>query len=191
MDNRSELNPRAPDHSFVREYYDRIYYGTTGNRTEIPNHYRRLARRLQPWRGKHLLDVACGTGEWLRAAANCGAVPAGVDISRVALDACGTALPQARLHCGSAEELPFEDGQFDFISCLGALEHFIEPRKSAPANDPGRQTERGFFVARTECGFSAAATGTLLRDRASSRARRSPLARRLANSVPIRRSQSR
>jgi SAM-dependent methyltransferase len=130
MNNRTEVNRRSPNHGFVREYYDRIYYKTTGSRTEIPNHYRRLARRLQPWRGKRLLDVACGTGEWLRAATNYGALPAGVDISRVALDACGTALPQARLHCGPAEELPFRDGEFDFISCLGALEHFIDPAKA-------------------------------------------------------------
>lgn len=130
MDSRSEVNPRSPNHSLVREYYDRIYYKTTGSRAEIPKHYRRLARRLQPWRGKRLLDVACGTGEWLRAAANYGALPAGVDISRVALDACGAALPLARLHCGPAEELPFGDREFDFISCLGALEHFIEPAKA-------------------------------------------------------------
>ena len=64
---------------------------------------------------------------WLRAAAALGAVPSGVDISKVALDTCRNALSHAELHCGPAEKLPFPDGQFDFISCLGALEHFLDP----------------------------------------------------------------
>jgi ubiquinone/menaquinone biosynthesis C-methylase UbiE len=64
---------------------------------------------------------------WLRATAALGAVPSGVDISKVALDICRNALPNAELHCGPAEVLPFADGQFDFVSCLGALEHFLDP----------------------------------------------------------------
>jgi SAM-dependent methyltransferase len=67
---------------------------------------------------------------WLRAIAALGAVPAGVDLSRVALDLCLIALPHAELHCGPAEKLPFADGQFDFVSCLGALEHFLDPARA-------------------------------------------------------------
>ena len=51
-------------------------------------------------------------------------------ISRVALDVCRDALPHAELHCGPAEKLPFADGQFDFVSCLGALEHFLDPTRA-------------------------------------------------------------
>jgi ubiquinone/menaquinone biosynthesis C-methylase UbiE len=74
-----------------------------------------------------LLDVACGAGQWLAAAAALGAIPAGIDISEKALDACRKSLPNSDLHCGSAEQLPFTDGYFDVISCLGALEHFLDP----------------------------------------------------------------
>jgi SAM-dependent methyltransferase len=35
-------------------------------------------------------------------------------------------LPSAKLHEGVAESLPFEDGSFDLVSCLGSLEHFLD-----------------------------------------------------------------
>jgi SAM-dependent methyltransferase len=97
---------------------------------KVPRHLRRLALRFQPWKGRRLLDVACGPGVWLRAATELGAVPAGVDISQIALDACRRALPQAELYCGPAEQLPFVDRTFDFVCCLGALEHFLDPESA-------------------------------------------------------------
>lgn len=125
-----EKKPQSGGHRFefatIQDYYDNVYYGGADSR-EISAHYRRLARRFQPWRGKKLLDVACGVGLWLRAAVELGALPAGIDISPVALDVCKTSLPGAELLCAPAERLPFADGLFDFISCLGALEHFLEP----------------------------------------------------------------
>jgi 2-polyprenyl-3-methyl-5-hydroxy-6-metoxy-1,4-benzoquinol methylase len=127
-----ELNGvrRVLDHSVLRDYYDRIYYNQVTAKAVIPLHYRRLARRFEPWRGKRLLDVGCGTGIWLRAAAARGAVPAGVDISQVAVEICRQSLPQAEVHCGPAERLSYSDAQFDFVSCLGSLEHFVEPERA-------------------------------------------------------------
>lgn len=117
----------SPGHREIKEFYDHVYYGARATPEEVPRHLRRLANRFRPWREKKILDVACGAGAWLRAAAALGAVPSGVDISKVALDICRKDLPNAELYCGPAERLPFADGQFDFVSCLGALEHFIDP----------------------------------------------------------------
>ena len=111
----------------IRDYYDRVYHRDAGVEAKISHHLRRLAWHFQPWQGKRLLDVGCGSGTWLRATADLGAVPAGVDISQVALDACKHALPSADLHCGPAESLPFTEAEFDFVSCLGAIEHFLNP----------------------------------------------------------------
>jgi SAM-dependent methyltransferase len=111
----------------VREFYDRIYYQTHSVGKEVPPHLRQLAARFQPWRGKRLLDVACGPGVWLRATTELGAITAGIDLSQVAVEICRKALPKAEVHCGPAEKLPFADQEFDFISCLGALEHFLDP----------------------------------------------------------------
>jgi SAM-dependent methyltransferase len=128
VSNEAMSEEESVDYGTIRDYYDRVYHHRAGFEAKVPGHFGRLARRLQPWQGKKLLDVGCGTGAWLRAAADLGAVPAGVDISRVALDTCRRALPEAELHCGPAEILPFADGQFDFVSCLGSLEHFLDPK---------------------------------------------------------------
>jgi 2-polyprenyl-3-methyl-5-hydroxy-6-metoxy-1,4-benzoquinol methylase len=115
------------DLATLRDYYDEIYHRRAHADKKIPNHYLKLARHFEPWKGKALLDVACGTGLWLRAAAQSGAIATGVDISQKALDVCRQNLPQAELHCGPAEQLPFGNEQFDLVSCLGALEHFLDP----------------------------------------------------------------
>lgn len=126
MDSKTLVKSPSLDHTEIRDYYDRHYYKNVREES-VPSHYRRLARRFEPWQGKRLLDVGCGSGIWLRAATELGAVPAGVDISQVALDACKQTLPLAELRCGAAESLPFADREFDFVSCLGALEHFLDP----------------------------------------------------------------
>lgn len=127
LDAKTIENQASLDHSGVRDYYDRVYHRDAEVEAKVSHHLRRLARFFQPWQGKRLLDVGCGRGMWLRAAADLGAVPAGVDISQVALDVCKRTLPRADLHRGPAERLPFTEGEFDFISCLGALEHFLNP----------------------------------------------------------------
>ena len=54
----------------------------------------------------------------------------GFDISSVALQVCRKYLPRAGLYCAAAEQLPLNNQQFDFVSCLGALEHFPDPREA-------------------------------------------------------------
>lgn len=75
-----------------------------------------------------LLDVGCGGGFFLNQAEkflDC----TGIDFSE-------QALIQAKKNCnsklvlGSASFLPFKDDFFDFVVCLGSLEHFIEMEKA-------------------------------------------------------------
>lgn len=115
------------DHERVREFYDSVYYRDAEPATVVTKHLRRLAEKLGPWTARRVLDIACGIGLWLRTVEAHGAIPAGADISHKAVAICQRALPNATLYCGPAERLPFADGEFDFISCLGALEHFLDP----------------------------------------------------------------
>jgi SAM-dependent methyltransferase len=127
QENRRD-DPGLQADSEVQRFYDQVYYGDTTELPIVSRHLRRLAKKLGPWNGQRLLDVACGTGDWLVAAAALGATPAGIDISQKALEVCRRALPEAQLRCGPAEIVSFGDREFDFISCLGALEHFLDAR---------------------------------------------------------------
>lgn len=140
-------------HGEIRRFYDEVYHRGARAERRIPWHIRRLAARLQPWEGKRLLDVGCGTGQWLMAAAERGAIPAGIDISQVAIDACRRLLPQAELHCGPAEILPFEDNRFDVITCLGSLEHFLDSQAALREMVRVAKSEAVFLILVPNVGF--------------------------------------
>jgi ubiquinone/menaquinone biosynthesis C-methylase UbiE len=80
--------------------------------------------------GKKILDVACGPGQLLTAASAYQLELYGVDISDVAVDLCRQRLKNAQVLTGNAEQLPFEDKLFDYITCLGSIERFLD-RKNA------------------------------------------------------------
>ena len=81
---------------------------------------------LQVAPGRRLLDVACGLGRLLEAAVAYDLETAGIDISGVAIKHARQHAPHATLVCGNAEALPFHDGVFDFVTCLGSLERMLD-----------------------------------------------------------------
>ena len=89
---------------------------------------RTLADRLDSLAGKVLLDVACGTGRWMAAAAERGAHAFGLDLSGEMLD---VARPKPRLAGrlvqGNACSLPFLDHSVDAAICSFALGYLEDP----------------------------------------------------------------
>ena len=112
----------------MQKFYDTVYYKDAKTDVTVSKHLRRLAAKMNIRNGQNILDVACGTGAWLQAAYECGAKPAGIDLSTKAIGICTKNMPDGLFHSGPAETLPFEDKQFDIVSCLGSLEHFLEPK---------------------------------------------------------------
>jgi len=86
------------------------------------------AARLQP--GQAVLDVACGTGTFARAAAlrvgTDGAV-AGVDINPAMLAVARRLSPRIEWHEGSAEALPYGDDAYDAVVSQFGLMLFQDP----------------------------------------------------------------
>jgi len=117
-----------PDHQQVQNFYDEQYYGHVHNQIEsrLPWHMRRVAQRLGSLKGKAALDVACGTGGWLQELHKRGAAVSGIDISIRAAEIARARLSGADIRTGTAERLPFADGQFDLVTCMGSLEHFLD-----------------------------------------------------------------
>lgn len=123
---KSSKTNASVDHDEVRSFYDNEYYAPTSNRNSLPWHTRLVARRLGNMQGCEVLDIACGTGQWLAEMSRRGARVAGIDISGRAVIQCRSRLPAAEIHEGVAEALPFEDCRFDVVTCLGSLEHFLD-----------------------------------------------------------------
>lgn len=127
----------------IKVFYDTVYHQPNGALREPSSHIKRLAQQLQTTPNQHVLDIACGTGEFLAACAAHGNSIAGVDISDTAIDECNARLPEGEFHACPAEELPFEDARFDLVTCLGSLEHFLDPvaalREMVRVAKPGAQ----------------------------------------------------
>jgi ubiquinone/menaquinone biosynthesis C-methylase UbiE len=124
MHNKNSTKPGLEE---VKTYYDEAYYKEAGKHAIISLHLRRLASRLDIYTSQRVLDVACGTGEWLQAVQERGGIPFGIDLSARAIEVCKQNVPNGTFFCGPAEKLPFDDAQFDWITCLGSIEHFVDP----------------------------------------------------------------
>lgn len=111
----------------IRRFYNEVYYAQTEPTLQVSRHLRKLSRRTGVRPGLEILDVACGTGAWLRACHEQGGHVAGIDLSDKAIEVCKQSLPDGEFHATEAESLPFKDNRFDLVTCLGSLEHFVDP----------------------------------------------------------------
>jgi SAM-dependent methyltransferase len=117
--------PRELDE--IREFYDRDYYASIDAAPRRTTwHERVVAGRLGELRGKRVLDVACGLGQWLDLLHERGARVSGIDISERAIAHCRAQFPDGDFRAGPAETLPFADASFDLVTCMGSLEHFVD-----------------------------------------------------------------
>ena len=83
-------------------------------------------------RGARVLDVGCGAGRFAEVALATGANVVAVDLSQ-AVEACRNNLaPNDRLEVVQASiyEFPFPPGSFDFVYCIGVIQHTPDPKKS-------------------------------------------------------------
>ncbi len=82
--------------------------------------------------GDKLLDVASGTGVVTRAAIDADALVTAVDINAGMNSVARRLAPQAKFQTAPAEALPFEDGEFDAVTCQFGLMFFIDKKRPYP-----------------------------------------------------------
>jgi SAM-dependent methyltransferase len=92
-----------------------------------PLHEATLAA-LAPLSGRALLDVGCGSGSVLADAARLGARVSGIDAAPAMIAFARDRLPDADLHVGDMEEMPFEDATFDVVTAFNAVQFADAPQ---------------------------------------------------------------
>ncbi len=129
MNNIGSTQKVATSITDLQASYDRLYQEWMGQHRNI-GQARRMLDLLAVSSGL-LLDVACGLGYLLDMAEARGVTAYGIDLSRVALVKSKAEKESRRLVLGDGEHLPWSDATFDYVTCLGSLEHFIHPEAGA------------------------------------------------------------
>ncbi len=101
-----------------------------------------------------VLEVGCGTGAVLRDLPGGGAAIHGLDLDRLALQACRQNVPSAALTNGDALALPYPDHSFDITFCHFLLLWIPEPLEAL--KEMKRVTrQEGYVLAFAEPDYSA------------------------------------
>ena len=118
--------------SELKDSYDRLYkkgsgklYVKTGDSF---NDW--VLNILRPDRKTPVMDISCGLGFFLKSAAQWSDYCYGGDISEYAVLQARSLAPTTHLMVANSETLPFRGKGFEIITCLGSLEHYLNPEEA-------------------------------------------------------------
>jgi SAM-dependent methyltransferase len=103
--------------------------------------YEEAIRRTGLGAGQEVLEVGCGTGVFLRAAADRGAHVVGLDASAALLELARDRVPEAELVAGDLQFLPFDDARFDVVAGFNSF--FFAADIAAALREVGRVAKPG------------------------------------------------
>lgn len=103
--------------------------------------YEKAIRRVGIAAGARVLEVGCGSGVFLRAAADRGARVCGVDASPALVELARARVPEADLTVGDLQHLPYEDDAFDVVAGFNAF--FFADDMVAALREAGRVAKPG------------------------------------------------
>lgn len=118
-----------PSTRWSKSAYEEIY--STDEIRHLDSFYQWLLELLDIQPGHLLLDISCGVGALPRLAARAGLRAHGLDFSRVALQTAHREAPDLAWVVSDAEQLPYEDASFDYVTNIGSLEHYAHPEAGA------------------------------------------------------------
>lgn len=126
--------------------YDKVWWESEESKEEMDGF-----KRLVKVRNREVvLDIAAGTGIFLVEMANDGAVCYGIDASPKMLEQLKLKIQQKELEDNvkevcvcEADELPYPDNFFDWVTCIGMLEYYPIEYAEAVLNEIRRVLKPG------------------------------------------------
>jgi SAM-dependent methyltransferase len=103
--------------------------------------YEEAIRRVGIDAGQSVLEVGCGTGVFLRAAADRGARVVGLDASPALIELARMRVLEAELHVGDMQFLPFGSDEFDVVAGFNSF--FFAADMLAALREAGRVAKPG------------------------------------------------
>ena len=101
---------------------------------------------LNPQRGERVLDIGCGEGNHLLYLGSLGLDINGIDASPYMISRARERLgDRCTLKTGMAEDLPFDDNEFDLAVFINTLEFLDDPLQAL--REAGRVAKRKVFIA--------------------------------------------
>lgn len=121
------MDKNQPSSKDIISDYNRIYSGS-GIRTNSA-YYKWIVGLLRPRASTRILDVSCGEGIFLREVLKKAKSikPFGLDISDKAISIAKRNSPESIFVEADGQRIPFQDKLFDYVTCLGSLEHYLDP----------------------------------------------------------------
>lgn len=116
---------KEQEQEVVKNWFDNTYSKRAKQYLRPVDAYHIYLSLLEAQDTGSILDVACGIGQMLKVADNTQRQLYGIDISEVAIEIAKEDIPHAHLTTGNVESLPYENDKFDYVTCLGSLERFL------------------------------------------------------------------
>jgi ubiquinone/menaquinone biosynthesis C-methylase UbiE len=114
-------------HLVVKEYYEERYKDPERSKRQLEDYkiYLRYVGITGESTGR-LLDIACGDGLLLKNAEATSVETFGTDLSSTAIRLSKKLAAKSKYALNPGETICFLDGTFDYVFCLGSLEHFLD-----------------------------------------------------------------
>jgi ubiquinone/menaquinone biosynthesis C-methylase UbiE len=103
--------------------------------------YEEAIRRVGIEPGRLVLDIGCGSGAFVRLAADRGARAFGIDASEALIELARIRTPEADLRVGEMQALPYDDDSFDVVTGFNSF--FFADDIVAALREAGRVAKPG------------------------------------------------